>query len=233
MKCGIYKIVNRVNGKYYVGSSNKIPIRWTNHKIDLRKNTHKNEHLQHAWNKYGESNFDFVTIKIFHEDIDRDYLLEKEQKYLNLAKSEKHKCYNLCFDASGGKLTELSRRKISIKNKGINNGFYGKQHSDISRIKMRQFRKLRIGNLAPCYGKKHSPKTIELFKKMRAGNKNSAYDSSTYNLVNIDTNEAISETMFNLRHKFQFSRPVLSRLINGHIKSYRRWRCSNIKHRFD
>lgn len=46
---GVYKIVNRVNGKYYVGSSNHILKRWTRHKNDLDNNKHRNIHLQRGW----------------------------------------------------------------------------------------------------------------------------------------------------------------------------------------
>ena len=61
---GIYKIVNKVNGKYYIGSSANIygipHGRWYQHKMHLRGNWHYNNHLQSAWKKYGESSFDFV-----------------------------------------------------------------------------------------------------------------------------------------------------------------------------
>ena len=54
---GIYKIVNKVNGKYYVGSSNDVlKTRFYEHKRLLTKNKHFNVKLQNAWNKYGESN---------------------------------------------------------------------------------------------------------------------------------------------------------------------------------
>ena len=58
---GIYKIVNKVNGKYYVGGSKNIHKRWLEHKGLLRRNIHDNGHLQNAWNKYGEATFDFIV----------------------------------------------------------------------------------------------------------------------------------------------------------------------------
>ena len=54
---GIYKIENKVNGKIYVGQSIDIDTRWYNHRNELNGNRHYNEHLQNAWNKYGEDNF--------------------------------------------------------------------------------------------------------------------------------------------------------------------------------
>ena len=59
---GIYKIVNKINGKYYVGSSKNIPVRWSDHKETLNKSSHYNVHLQRSWKKYGNHNFEFVIV---------------------------------------------------------------------------------------------------------------------------------------------------------------------------
>src|SRR3989304_1436717 len=60
---GIYKIINKTNGKYYVGSSNDIIGRWFTHKSQLNRNNHCNPHLQRAWNKYGKDNFEFIIVE--------------------------------------------------------------------------------------------------------------------------------------------------------------------------
>ena len=52
-RCGIYKIVNKIDGKYYVGSSKHIYKRWRKHKSLLRHNKHLNDYLQNAFNLYG------------------------------------------------------------------------------------------------------------------------------------------------------------------------------------
>ena len=58
---GIYKIVNKVNGKYYVGRSKNITGshngRWYHHTHKLKYNSHNNKHLQSAWNKSSLDNF--------------------------------------------------------------------------------------------------------------------------------------------------------------------------------
>lgn len=61
-KVGIYMIRNRKNNKVYVGCSNNIRKRWYDHKTDLNKNEHGNEHLQRSWNKYGEDSFEFTVL---------------------------------------------------------------------------------------------------------------------------------------------------------------------------
>lgn len=121
---GIYKIVNKLNGKYYVGSSNDIigvHGRWNEHKNGLRSNRHDNQHLQRAWNKYGSNAFEFIIVKL----VPIPDLLREEQLFLDIAKAEKHNTYNMAFLSNGGggftghKHTEESKRKTSLKMKGI------------------------------------------------------------------------------------------------------------------
>ncbi len=97
MKSGIYKIVNRVNGKYYVGSSNNIGWRTYSHFHKLKLGKHENSHLQNAWNKYGESAFEIVIV----EELPKELLLITEQKYLDLAKIDTQ-TYNMCYIAGCG-----------------------------------------------------------------------------------------------------------------------------------
>ena len=77
---GIYQIVNTVNGKVYVGSAARFRTRWATHRSLLRKCTHGNEHLQRAWNKYGEASFDFSVLELV-EDVAQ--LIAREQVYLD------------------------------------------------------------------------------------------------------------------------------------------------------
>ena len=64
-KIGVYSITNIVNNKRYIGSSkSSFHSRKTKHYNKLIKGIHYNEHLQNAWNKYGENNFIFEVINI-------------------------------------------------------------------------------------------------------------------------------------------------------------------------
>lgn len=65
---GIYQIINQINKKSYVGYAKNISQRWSNHKRKLRNNKHSNEHLQAAWNKYGENNFTFSVLQKCREE---------------------------------------------------------------------------------------------------------------------------------------------------------------------
>src|SRR5690606_36664208 len=63
IKCGVYKITCTTNGKYYIGSTNMtFGKRLAHHVSLLRSGKHKNKHMQHCWNKYGEDNFKYSII---------------------------------------------------------------------------------------------------------------------------------------------------------------------------
>lgn len=77
--CGVYKITNMVNGKFYIGSSNNIKNRWNQHQKSLDEGVHGNAYLQNAWNKYGAENFKFEIV----EECAPEVQFEREQFYLN------------------------------------------------------------------------------------------------------------------------------------------------------
>jgi group I intron endonuclease len=135
---GIYKILNVVNQKYYVGSSSNIEgKRWPFHKRLLNLGIHFNTHLQAAWNKYGCENFKLVVL----ENVDRVHLINKEQEYLNIAKLEKQNCYNQTFTAGRVDWNPTLRRRMSVITKQRlknpkNHGMFGKFHSNESKKKM-------------------------------------------------------------------------------------------------
>jgi group I intron endonuclease len=95
---GIYKIINKVNGKYYVGSSNNIiGDRWNNHVSLLNRNIHTNKKLQLDWNIYGKNNFLFTITELTPEE----KLLPTEQKYLNICRNNPIEAYNNRYIATG------------------------------------------------------------------------------------------------------------------------------------
>ena len=116
--CGIYKIENSENGKFYIGSSDDIHRRFGRHISDLRRNKHDNAHLQNAWNKYGEKSFDFEVVRVCSM---KDVLLE-EQRDLDVCVG-RPECYNIresaeCPVAPGSKRPDWVKEKISATQKG-------------------------------------------------------------------------------------------------------------------
>ena len=104
-KSGIYRILNLVNKKCYIGQTRNFIKRFSRHRLDLRENKHENQYLQNAWNKYGEENFEFSIIE---SNIEYERLNELEEYYIYF--------YNSFTDSnkSGYNLT-----KGGQKNRGI------------------------------------------------------------------------------------------------------------------
>jgi len=80
-KGGVYKIINKVNGKIYIGSAKRFKQRAGEHLYSLKKNKHQNKHLQNSFNKYGEDVFLFEVIEVVVGD--KTARTTKEQEYIN------------------------------------------------------------------------------------------------------------------------------------------------------
>lgn len=104
MSIGIYKIKNILNGKVYIGQSVDIEKRWSTHIAELKNNYHYNIHLQSAWNKYGEENFEFSIV----EECGADRLNQCEIYWISKFDSYKNG-YNL---TSGGGNTEAFSKSV-------------------------------------------------------------------------------------------------------------------------
>ena len=113
---GIYQIYNPINNKRYVGSSINIERRFKEHISALKANRHHNQHLQNAWNKYGDQ----LKFEVL-EYCEPEYLIETEQYYIDYYNSADRKYgYNIDKYVShfGHHLSDETRKKLSEKAKG-------------------------------------------------------------------------------------------------------------------
>lgn len=132
MTSGIYRIVNTVNGKFYVGSAGNISERWKSHQRRLNKGTSDNRHLQAAWKQHGQDAFVLEIVG----SIPKRKLIAVEQFYLDKYVGLEQ-CYNIAKSATapmlGLTLTEEQRAKIG-------NAHRGKIVSQETREKQRKYR---------------------------------------------------------------------------------------------
>ena len=88
----VYKIINIIDNKLYIGSTVNYKKRCKAHIKLLNNNKHYNFLLQNAFEKYGINNFKFEII----EEIKKMHLLRKrEMYYINLLCSYGDNGYNL------------------------------------------------------------------------------------------------------------------------------------------
>lgn len=125
---GIYKIINIVNGLFYIGSSENFVKRFKSHKSLLKLKKHPNIYLQRAWDKYGKEAFQFQIIE---EVTDVTKLIEREQHYLDTLQcfADLQKGYNICKTAGstlGYFPSEETRKKMGNSHKGKKNCWYNK-----------------------------------------------------------------------------------------------------------
>ena len=92
---GIYKIINNINGKIYVGQSVDIAKRWSSHKTEFKKQKYDTK-LYRAIAKYGLENFTLEVI----EECAQNKLDEREVYWIEYYDSY-HKGYNETLGGQG------------------------------------------------------------------------------------------------------------------------------------
>jgi group I intron endonuclease len=122
--CGIYKITNLKNNKFYIGSSHNIKTRIHKHFELLKRNKHHSTYFQNAYNKYGRKLFIYEILEV----CDVNELLIIEQKYLdNIVNWEG--AYNVSRVASGSNydlLTHPNQKEIRLRMSKANKGKHTK-----------------------------------------------------------------------------------------------------------
>lgn len=135
--CGIYKIINKINNKIYIGQSIDIIKRWYVH-----IGTKSNSIIHKAIEKYGKDKFTFEVI----EECDFEKLNEREIYWISFYDSFV-KGYNLTIGGDGCKdreITQEHKNKISEK---LKNRIFSEEHKrKLSESKKNQSEETRIKN---------------------------------------------------------------------------------------
>lgn len=129
----IYKIVNKINGKFYYGVHNG-------------KNTDKymgsGTTLKNAYKKYGIENFS-KEILLWFDTIEEAY--EYEAIIVTEEMINNPMCYNMQTGGLGGRtVSEETLKRMSESKKGENNPFYGKNLSYDHKQKISESNKYKI-----------------------------------------------------------------------------------------
>lgn len=154
----IYKAINRINDKVYIGQ--------TTESLKRRRNYHENTptgyYFQRAIKKHGPENFDWEIIEYCNS---KEELDEMEFHYI-MQYDSFNNGYNLTLGGEGsvGWAPSIEiRQKISKSKKGKltgpENPFYGKKHSKKTKQKMSENHVDYSGKNHPMYGKTPSQET--------------------------------------------------------------------------
>lgn len=129
---GIYGIRHIESGCIYVGSGVKIPQRWKEHLSDLRRGEHVNRRLQRAWDKYGESAFEFFVI----EPVDTpEMLLIREQYWI-----DRYWGRDTCFNLNPTAGSTLGRERSAEERESISAGRKRFLETEDGRASIEQFK---------------------------------------------------------------------------------------------
>lgn len=116
-KSGVYTITSIVNNKMYVGMTVNLNSRRISHWEALANKTHKNQHLQKAYDKYGKDSFVFEVI----EECEEQFLCTMEHYWAVLLQVHDRKYgYNIRPTHPSGepRHAEETKNKISKTKKG-------------------------------------------------------------------------------------------------------------------
>lgn len=164
----VYKHTNKTNGKVYIGLTCQVPEHRWNHGNGYKGNPYFYSAIQ----KYGWDNFDH---EVLFNNLTKE---EAEQKEIDLISQynsrDKKFGYNVLIGGGLGtlglKMSKETRKKMSENRRGENNHFYGKSHSEESKLKMS---KAKVGKYRgennPNFGRHASEETRQKMSKMFKG----------------------------------------------------------------
>lgn len=193
MISGIYSIINKTNGKKYIGSSMDVNRRVKRHLYDLKRGKHHNAYLQRSYDKHGKESFEFIILEETENLFERElFWIENIGGILyniggigggdNLTNHPERE--NIILRISETLTTKASsmtdkERKEKYGNQEDKNGMYGRCHTSQSKQKMsnslKEYYKI---NKSKSIGRKHSEETKSLLSKKaseRTGDKNPFY----------------------------------------------------------
>lgn len=178
----VYMHINKINNKRYVGlTCQELERRWENGYGYLLKNKegmYRQPLFARAILKYGWDGFEHIIIA--------NNLTKKEAEQMEIDlisqynTTDKRFGYNIREGGNTTKLSEDTKAKISMANKGKHAGkknqFYNKHHSDDTKklIGKKAKERYKNGQEHPMLGKHHSDETKQKIRESRLGKKKDA-----------------------------------------------------------
>ncbi len=189
----IYAIINKTNGKFYFGKAFNIKKRWYKHLYNAKKKI--NRKLYDSMNFHGYENFSIHQIGVYQAEDKKELtkILNEREKFLINLSDANIEGYNIALGGDGGyiseevnkkiadkkrgqKLSEETKNKISIGNKGISRPLTQKTKNKIKNTCLEkgikpppQFWGKPGYNEHPMLNKHHTEETKVQMSKWRKG----------------------------------------------------------------
>lgn len=227
----IYKYTNKINNKIYIGKTNNVKRRQTEHLS--RSGTMENNHFYNAIKKYGFENF---TFEIIDECDDENKSFELEIYYIAILNSnDKTIGYNSTEGGEGVRnVSEALRKQISDRGKlriGDKNTFYGKHHTDATKesiSKANKGKSPRLGKILSqaskaLISKGNTGKIRSLEQKEKLSKLNSGENATNAKITNeeaiqIRKENSLGISRLELAQKYNVSKSSIDRIIQ--FKTY-------------
>ena len=216
MNAKIYKIINDINTKEYVGQTYKtIEERFNRHCAEARYVTTKKMPIVFAIKKYGKEHFKVILLEDLKEGISQNDVDNKEVEWGTKLNTLSPNGYNLKLGGSGhGLWSEETKRKIgnSNKNKVVSEETKRKQSiSNMGHVPLESTRKKlsdHYKGIAPC----------ELARKNCI-----LRNQKTYMLFSPEGIETKIINMAKFCRENGYDKGSMCELVRGKKKTYRGW----------
>jgi group I intron endonuclease len=194
LNSGIYIIINKINGKIYIGSSVNLKTREREHFRSLKNNKHHSQHLQYAYNHYGKESFKFGIIEYVSKD--KELLLKREQYWLDYYQS-----YDMNYGYNIAKYAESPMR--------------GRHQSKEAKDKMSIYRKGRlVGENNPNYGRYYTEEEKKKIGKKSKGRLLGSKSKSAKKVINL-TDGTIWESIADAARAYNISKGNIIKICKG------------------
>jgi group I intron endonuclease len=160
-----YKATNKENGKTYIGFAGDPQQRWREHKRDAEKG--QGYVFHNAIRKYGWDAFEFEVICCGKNKREMLEFVEPAliEQYHSSVDQDGYNILRRPMMTPCGMTLKVRKRLRSV-NKGSNNPFYGKKHSDATR---RMLSELKKGKPSPRKGATHTEVSKKKMSKAHSG----------------------------------------------------------------
>ena len=214
----IYKAVNLINGKVYVGQTKKsLECRLNNHKSCF-KNGYVKTVFQSAMQEYGFDNFIFEKID---SEFNTNELDKKERYWIDFYKSNSPEFgYNIQDGGKAGFEPSEKLLELNALQKKENHPWWNRNHTEASKEKMS---KSKTGN-KNSLGRKYSKSTILKMKNSKLGmflgekNPNVKITEEIAKMIKIDLKNKIRNV--EIVRKYGVTRNIVSHIKSGKIWSW-------------